>query len=352
MNKEDKIFFNKLIDALYKNELVPSSKIYSVLLEKYPSSKGLKKLVDEYLRDQESYQIHTQERKNNKSSNSIIAFYEGDIYQMDLLDMSKFAKYNKNYAYILSVIDVYSRYGWAIPLKTKEAEGVKNALSEIFKSAPPTNLTSDNGKEFKNNILQSYLKDNGINQYFADPGDHNRLGIIERFNRTIRIFCERVFALNNNWNWIDYIDKLTKTYNNIPHAITKQTPAEVFSGKKYPKNRVNFSISNLNVNDYVRVKTPKNIFAKGTAPKWSREVYQIVATVGRKYKLDGFEDKRFAESDLQKVTKSTNINIVPESRDELTRKKRLEQEFRREDIKQENIISRARSTRFKGTYTK
>ena len=41
------------------------------------------------------------------------------ILTADLVDMQSFSKNNKGFKYILIIIDVFSKYGWAIPLKTK-----------------------------------------------------------------------------------------------------------------------------------------------------------------------------------------------------------------------------------------
>ena len=41
-----------------------------------------------------------------------------DIWTADLVDMSSFSRSNKGYKYLLTIIDVFSKYGWIVPLKT------------------------------------------------------------------------------------------------------------------------------------------------------------------------------------------------------------------------------------------
>ena len=41
-----------------------------------------------------------------------------DICTADLVAMSPFSRSNKGYKYILTLIDVFSKYGWIVPLKT------------------------------------------------------------------------------------------------------------------------------------------------------------------------------------------------------------------------------------------
>jgi len=60
--------------------------------------------------------------------------------------------------WILTVVDVFSKYLWARPLKNKSAEEVKEAFSCIFKERRPIVLQIDNGKEFKNTVLGNYLR--------------------------------------------------------------------------------------------------------------------------------------------------------------------------------------------------
>ena len=74
---------------------------------------------------------------------------------MDLVDMSKFEAENHGYHWILTIIDVFSKYLWAIPLHTKDQVSVSNALLELFAIiGTPEILQSDNGKEFVKGVIE------------------------------------------------------------------------------------------------------------------------------------------------------------------------------------------------------
>ena len=61
--------------------------------------------------------------------------------------MQPFAKFNNGYKYILMIIDVFSKYGFAIPLKTKTGIAVADAPKHLFKKHPsPAMLWADKGK--------------------------------------------------------------------------------------------------------------------------------------------------------------------------------------------------------------
>ena len=51
---------------------------------------------------------------------------------MDLVDLQKLAKYNKGYKYLLTVIDVLSKFAWVEPLKTKSATTMVEALERLW----------------------------------------------------------------------------------------------------------------------------------------------------------------------------------------------------------------------------
>ena len=50
----------------------------------------------------------------------------------DLVEMQRFSKWNKGYRYLLMVLDLFSKYGWIVPLKDKKGETVTEAFKTIF----------------------------------------------------------------------------------------------------------------------------------------------------------------------------------------------------------------------------
>ena len=55
-----------------------------------------------------------------------------------------------NYNYTLTVIDVFSKYNWAITIKNKSGNEVSSAYQQIFKERIPKKLHTDKGTEFIN----------------------------------------------------------------------------------------------------------------------------------------------------------------------------------------------------------
>ncbi|PRP73083.1 hypothetical protein PROFUN_16824, partial [Planoprotostelium fungivorum] len=75
-------------------------------------------------------------------------------WQMDLADMQNSAEYNDGTNYLLTIIDVFSKYALVIPLQNKQGQTIARALDYIFrikinnKAYKPMIVLSDNGKEF------------------------------------------------------------------------------------------------------------------------------------------------------------------------------------------------------------
>ena len=66
--------------------------------------------------------------------------------------MQKFAKLNKGYRYLLTCIDIFSKFAWVIPLKNKRGITIKNVLEKIFKE----NQNFYGQTEDQNSIINKY----------------------------------------------------------------------------------------------------------------------------------------------------------------------------------------------------
>ena len=80
-----------------------------------------------------SEELHKPKRKNFPRR-KIIVNHIDETFAADLVEMQKFAKLNKGFRYLLTCIDIFSIYSWAIPLKDKKGINVKNALEKNFYS--------------------------------------------------------------------------------------------------------------------------------------------------------------------------------------------------------------------------
>ena len=71
--------------------------------------------------------------RRNFPKRRVIVHNVDDIWCSDLVDMQKLSKWNKGYKYLLMVLDLFSKYGWMVPLKTKTGLEVSKAFESIFR---------------------------------------------------------------------------------------------------------------------------------------------------------------------------------------------------------------------------
>ncbi|KAI8123526.1 putative uncharacterized transposon-derived protein F54H12.3 [Lucilia cuprina] len=194
--------------------------------------------------------------------------------------MGNYSTYNKNYRYLLTVIDTFSKFAWGAPLKTKTGPEVVQAMDNIFKLGRiPKNLQTDDGKEFFNKYFKKLMDKHNINHY--STFSRMKASIVERFNRTLKGMMWKEFSFNGSYYWLDVYKDLIDAYNNKVHRTIKLAPINVNStNEKKLLNTVynnikKYKISKFNVGDYVRISKYKHIFEKGYTPNWTTEIFKI-----------------------------------------------------------------------------
>ncbi|VDH96281.1 Hypothetical predicted protein [Mytilus galloprovincialis] len=106
--------------------------------------------------------------KRSFQRNRVIVIGIDDQWDVDLMDMSKFSKFNSGYNFILVVIDIFSKYVWLRPLKNKKGESVANALKHVLSEGrSPNRIRTDKGQEFRSRLVESLLKQKNIQHLFA-----------------------------------------------------------------------------------------------------------------------------------------------------------------------------------------
>jgi len=99
----------------------------------------------------------------------VIVNHVDEIWCSDLVEMQQFSEWNKGYRYLLMVLDVFSKYGWIVPLKDKKGETVTEAFKTIFKEGrKPQYLWTDKGKQYYNTFLKDLLDKNNKTRYSTE----------------------------------------------------------------------------------------------------------------------------------------------------------------------------------------
>ena len=244
-----------------------------------------------------------------------------DLFQADLVDLKSRARSNGGYSYILFVINTFSKYAWAEPLKTKTGLEVAQAMAKILaETTPPKNLQVDAGTEFYNANFRKLMEKYSINMY--STYSVLKANLVERLNKTIKSAIFKNFAIKGNQNWIRDLQTIVTKYNNRVHRTTGMKPSEVSLKDEKRLLRTVYretkrvGKSKFNVGDEVRISKYKHLFDKGYAPSWTTETFTIdrrQATNPRTYLL---RDSRgqpikggFYAAELQK-TKYPGVFLV------------------------------------------
>ena len=240
------------------------------------------KMTREKLFEIVSSEIHKPVKRKFKRR-KIITFGLDHIWAADLVDMKEWSNDNNGYKYILTVVDLLSRYAWTKPLKSKTAKEVKQAFEEIFldSKTSPNKLYIDKGGEFHNIEMSKLLKQHNISVY--STFSEFKVSPIETFNKTLKHMMWRYFTKNNTRKWFDVIDKLVDKYNKSIHKSIGMSPKQA-RNKKYEEMLVNNQFvfygppnrkPKFKVGDFVRLSRIKGKFEKGYHPNWTLQVYQI-----------------------------------------------------------------------------
>ncbi|GJX82981.1 retrovirus-related pol polyprotein from transposon TNT 1-94 [Tanacetum coccineum] len=177
------------------------------------------------------------------------------LLHMDLCGPMRIASINGK-RYVLVIVDDYSRYTWVHFLRSKDEapEVIKTFLKRItvLLQSPVIIIRTDNGTEFKNQILKEYFDSVGISHQASSVRTPQQNGVVERRNwtlvedvRTMLIFSRAPLFL-----WAEAIATACYTQNrSIIHRRFNKTPYELINGRKqdisflhvlwalcYPKN--------------------------------------------------------------------------------------------------------------------
>jgi transposase InsO family protein len=118
--------------------------------------------------------------------------------EIDLIDLRNYADHNHGYKWILTVLDIFSKFAFAYPLLAKDPDYVIDALDDLFnKEGTPGIVQSDNGTEFRASSMTAFLGALKVEVRHGRPRHPQSQGQIERYARTQRRACDLVPARAN-----------------------------------------------------------------------------------------------------------------------------------------------------------
>ena len=115
-----------------------------------------------------------------------------EIWAADLVDMQAFAQDNDGVNFLLTVLDVFSKYGWIVPLNDKTGNSTAEGFVKILDSSGrrPGKVWVDKGKEFYNKDVKKLVK-------LYSTENEEKSCVNERWNRTMRERMFKYFSANS-----------------------------------------------------------------------------------------------------------------------------------------------------------
>ena len=319
------------LSSIYFNPKHPASfagpsKLYQELKKDGRFSVGLRK-IKQWVQNQDVYSIHRPLRRKFLRNKVIVSGID-EQWDVDLMDMSNLAKHNNGVKYLLLAIDIFSRFVFVQPLKTKTTSEVVKAFKNILKEGrKPKLVRSDKGSEFTGSVIEKYFKQTGIHHFVTQ--NEGKANYAERAIKTIKNSIHRYISHTQKQVYIDKLQDFIHSYNHSFHSSICMSPSEVNESNErglwwyiyWPQNKVkkikkqsSVPISKtrfkFKVDDLVRISGLKGPFTREVHQKWSSEIFKVNHRSRRDgipiYKLIDFlgEDIKgsFYQSELQKVS--------------------------------------------------
>ena len=217
-----------------------------------------------------------------------------NIFQMDTFINSKASantwsssKHKGGLNYLM-FININTRKAYAYPMHGKSSKEVLNALQQFIKDVPNVySLTSDQDAAYLTNDVLEFINSHNIRYRTTEDNNHNVLGIINRFMRTIRdLIGENRYIDENEMN------NLIDAYNNSPHrSLDNKAPNDITDQdeQNYIQTKSINNPYDFKHGDKVRVVLEPNPLSK-KRNRVSKEAYLIDSKSGNQFLIKAKDD--------------------------------------------------------------
>jgi len=180
--------------------------------------------------------------------------------------------------YILTAIDLFSKYAEAIPIRNKETITVARALFDVIISryGIPLALLSDRGMEFESGILKELCRLTGIEKLRTVAYKPSTNGAVERFHRTLNSMIGKVISENQR-DWDTYLPSVMAAYRASSHEATGFSPNFLLFGRE---NRAPLDLMYGGPPDHEPATTNYGVYAEEKVNKMEKAYHLVRQHLG------------------------------------------------------------------------
>lgn len=270
-------------------------------------------------------------------------------FQIDLTFFPRYVDENKGYGVLFTAININTRFVYAYKAKDKKMETITNIIKKMEEETVINSLTCDEGSEFNNKEFLKFCEDNEIRINFI-KNDSHKLGIINRFHRTLKNKLTKYFIAHNTVKWYKVYKDIVNNYNNSvnrgigiePIKVNDFIENEIVKEKKAQTGIIKPSLPEFMVGDSVILKRKVTTFDDKMKSAYHSKVYRVIGLTANSLKLIDKQDnhKKVKKSQAKKINPDTfDVDNEPETAIEKANKKhKQKQSIKRLGVDIDNII--------------
>jgi hypothetical protein len=272
---------NRYIERIYTTPSNPASfssadALLAAVRRRFP--RVTRKRIQNFLDRQNAYTMHRKTWRRFPRRQTFGSAWRAEL-QIDLADMNNVAEFNTvggvQMKWLLTAIDCFARFAWAVPIPDKRPTTVREALKSIFVGFLPLAVYSDDGTEFKG-AVDAYFRENQIRHIVMRTD--LKCALVERLNRTIKSKLYKIFThrwMSRPFHYLDVLPDVMRSINGRVNPTTGRTPASVGPFTRMHLVPTPHSKAKFAVGEHVRTSRVPDTFNKGYMPTYTAEYFVV-----------------------------------------------------------------------------
>ena len=220
------------VKLIFDNHLIghfAARSTYDRLAEKY----YWKKMMIQIITVLKQCETCARNKKESEFNHPAIALKVTGLFDRVGIDLTfGLPESSEGYIGVMVITEALSKFPWAKPIRSKSAKEIANILKEyICIFGAPKTIVSDRGTEFNNEIVDTMLKNLGVEHRVTSSYNPRANGLTERANQSL-ISALRKHVETDHLSWPHWLDWVLFAYRTRVHTSTNFSPFEILFGRK------------------------------------------------------------------------------------------------------------------------